>query len=333
MKNSLLSKHAKSFNWAGFFLPKKTYENCSILYDFCRTIDDIVDNDEKEIDQKQKDLSKFENEFLSGVSQNKIISNMHRLMKNNEISEIVVKDLFDGIKYDLGTVKIKSYNELYFYCYRVAGTVGIMMAKILGIKDKESLNCATSLGIAMQLTNIVRDVYEDAKMKRLYLPSEIDDYSSLIYGQLHPIDDIDNIFPQEKIKQENIIENNNHLWRSRLDMIFKSSIFYNFSYLGIKKINLKNRFGIILALNLYRGIGDKIIKKKKRIGLKEFKERTSTNLLEKFIITIKSFYQLIQIEFFWHSFYENKVSLSKHTINSEKFFEKFNNILNLNERF
>ena len=89
-------------------------------------------------------------------------------MKN--ISKKIVDDLFDGVSSDLKKeVKIKSEKELLIYSYRVAGTVGLMMAKIFGVQKKESLQRAIDLGIAMQLTNIARDVIEDAKKNRTYL--------------------------------------------------------------------------------------------------------------------------------------------------------------------
>jgi phytoene synthase len=160
---SLISKHAKSFNWAGFFLSKENFSKCSILYDFCRTVDDIADGNEILVD-RQKKFIKFKSNFINKKLSNSIIINIHALLEQENISKKIVEDLFDGIESDLkSTVVIDNKEDLLVYSYRVAGTVGLMMAKILKVKDLYALKGAIDLGIAMQLTNIARDVVEDKK--------------------------------------------------------------------------------------------------------------------------------------------------------------------------
>ena len=95
-----LSIYAKSFNWAGFFLPKKTYQKCSSLYDFCRTVDDIADN-QNELDIKKKNLSVFKHNFINKNFNNLVIKNMWDLMTNHEISIKIIEDLFAGVESDL----------------------------------------------------------------------------------------------------------------------------------------------------------------------------------------------------------------------------------------
>ena len=158
-----LSIYAKSFNWSGFFLPKKIYYKCSVLYDFCRTIDNIADQN-KDLETKKKELGEFRKKFEQKNKDDGVIKNMWDLMNEKNISKKIVEDLFDGINSDLKKeVRIETEKELLIYSYRVAGTVGLMMAKIFGVKKKESLQRAIDLGIAMQLTNIARDVVEDEK--------------------------------------------------------------------------------------------------------------------------------------------------------------------------
>ncbi len=164
-----LSIYAKSFNWSGFFLPKKIYYKCSVLYDFCRTIDNIADQN-KDLEIKKKELGEFRKKFEQKNKDDGVIKNMWDLMNEKNISKKIVGDLFDGINYDLKKeVRIETEKELLIYSYRVAGTVGLMMAKIFGVKKKESLQRAIDLGIAMQLTNIARDVVEDEQKNRFYL--------------------------------------------------------------------------------------------------------------------------------------------------------------------
>ena len=164
-----LSIYAKSFNWAGFFLPRETYKKCSALYDFCRVVDNIAD-DEGEIKFKEDKFKQFKNDFNQKNFDDPVIKNMWGLINEFNISLKIVHDLFDGIESDIKErVKLYSRKELLVYSYRVAGTVGLMMAKILKVSKKNSLKSAIDLGIAMQLTNISRDVIEDAKNNRTYI--------------------------------------------------------------------------------------------------------------------------------------------------------------------
>ena len=155
MNNDLLRSHAKSFYWASFFLSKEIYSKCSALYNFCRTLDDIADSSDK-LEIKKKKFSKFKNDFVSKNFDNLIIQSMWNVVKSENISEKVVFDLFDGVATDLDeSVIIKSKKDLLVYSYRVAGTVGLMMSKILRVNNKESLKGAIDLGIAMQLLSLI----------------------------------------------------------------------------------------------------------------------------------------------------------------------------------
>ena len=104
---SLISKHAKSFNWAGFFLSKQTFKKCSILYDFCRTIDDIADEN-SELDIRKKKLSEIKSDFKNKNFSNNIIKSIYQILDNDKISYKIVEDLFSGIESDLKEeVKVK----------------------------------------------------------------------------------------------------------------------------------------------------------------------------------------------------------------------------------
>jgi phytoene synthase len=223
MPKNYLSIHAKSFNWAGFFLPRKTYKNCSVLYDFCRTLDDTADQ-ELELNIKIKKFKEFKDSFINKDFNNQIIKNMHELIDDFGISKIIVYDLFDGVESDLKKeVIISSKKELLIYAYRVAGTVGLMMAKILNVKKENSLKAAIDLGIAMQLTNITRDVVEDNKKNRKYIHGNFD-----------------------SIKNTLILADN----------------FYKSSFTSIFDIPISSRFAILVARRVYRQIGKNILRKK-----------------------------------------------------------------------
>ncbi len=221
--NSYLSVYAKSFNWAGFFLPKKIYIKCSALYDFCRTVDNIAD-ETGNFEIKKTNLLNFKKSFNNKEYDNPIIKNMWKLIEDYKISTKIINDLFNGVESDLKEkIQISSEKDLLIYSYRVAGTVGLMMAKILDVKNKVALKSAIDLGIAMQLTNISRDVIEDAKNNRSYISADFDSIKKTI-----------------KL----------------------ADLFYESSFTSIKEIPFSFRFAILVARRVYRQIGHKILKKK-----------------------------------------------------------------------
>ncbi len=223
MSENYLSIYAKSFNWAGFFLPKETYKKCSSLYDFCRTVDNIVD-DEGKLSEKKIELFEFKNKFFNKDFSSSKIKNMWDLIDEFSISTKIIEDLFDGVETDLNDeVCFQNKSELLIYSYKVAGTVGLMMAKILNVNSENALKSAIDLGIAMQLTNIARDVVEDSERNRKY---------------------IDHNF--SKIKET----------------VKMAEIFYESSFNSIKEIPVSSRFAILVARRVYRQIGNEIIKKK-----------------------------------------------------------------------
>ena len=253
MSQNFLSIYAKSFNWAGFFLPKELYKSSSDLYDFCRTLDDIADQN-LELENKKEKFEKFKNQFKNKNLENSIIKKIYNLIENFEISPNIILDLFDGVESDLKSkVEISSKKDLLIYSYRVAGTVGLMMAKILDVKDKNSLKSAIDLGIAMQLTNIARDVIEDQKMNREYI----------------------------KPNFENI--------EATLKL---ADMFYESSFSSIKKIPFKYRFAIIVARRVYRQIGRKIIQKRSMESYKK-SGKIYVNNLGKIYQTILSLFDLM----------------------------------------
>ena len=248
-----LSIYAKSFNWAGFFLPKKTYKNCSYLYDFCRVVDNIAD-DEGEIEIKKIKFQKFVSDFKQKNFEDPVIQNMWNIINEFNISLEIIYDLFDGIESDIKqNVKIDTRKDLLIYCYRVAGTVGLMMAKILKVSKKHSLKSAIDLGIAMQLTNISRDVIEDSKKNRSYINGNFEEINSTI-----------------KL----------------------ADTFYKNSFYSIREIPLSFRFSILVARRIYRKIGYKILKKKTFENYSKSGKIYVSNF-EKVLETILSIYDLI----------------------------------------
>ena len=250
-----LSIYAKSFNWAGFFLPNKVYLKCSALYDFCRVADNIADSNNS-IDIKKKKFLEFKNDFNEKNFDDPIIKNIWELINEFNISLKIINDLLDGINSDIKeNIKLNTKKDLLIYSYRVAGTVGLMMAKILNVKKKNSLKSAIDLGIAMQLTNISRDVVEDLNNDRAYINLDFDEIKSTLA----------------------LAEN-----------------FYDNSFYSLKEIPLSLRFAIIVARRVYRKIGHKIMDKENIEEYKNSGKIYVSNF-EKVIQTFLSLFDLIKL--------------------------------------
>ena len=250
-----LSIYAKSFNWAGFFLPKQTYQKCSALYDFCRIVDNIADDDDA-IESKKNKFKNFESNFNNKNFDNPIIKNMWELIDEFNISLKIINDLFEGIKSDIKEkVKLNSKKELLIYSYRVAGTVGLLMAKILKVRKKSSLMSAIDLGIAMQLTNISRDVVDDLNNNRFYINENFEEIKSTL---------------------------------------MLAEKFYENSFHSINEIPISFRFSILVARRVYRKIGYKIFKKKNLENYRKSGKIYVSNF-EKIIETFLSVFDLIKL--------------------------------------
>lgn len=239
MSNNLISTHAKSFSWAGFFLAKQTFENGSSLYDFCRTLDDIADSGE--------------------ANSHKYLINIKSIIKKNTITELeniysikypkflkssskkVIIDLIDGLILDQKGVLFKQEEELIRYSYHVAGTVGIMMCDALKCDNDLAKSFAIDLGIAMQLTNIARDVLEDAKMGRRYLPGRW----------------VQNISPKEIVlaAKTNDLKKIHMISKGIKKLLILAEQYYLSGEKGFTFLPFNTRVAISVASGVYREIG------------------------------------------------------------------------------
>ena len=172
MKNNLLMrKHGKTFYWASFFLDKSKMQAIYSIYSFCRKVDDMVD-EAKTPDIAKKRLLIFMEAWKKGKS-HPVINLLSDIPKENWPNQKLVKNFLNGQISDIKFSTFKSEKSLIIYCYQVAGTVGLMVCDIFGVKDKKMRYFAIDLGIAMQLVNISRDIYEDSLRNRVYLPESL----------------------------------------------------------------------------------------------------------------------------------------------------------------
>ena len=268
-----LERHGKSFYWASFFLPNKNKDAASELYSICRYFDDLAD--ETSIDQSEKLKEEFEQIC------NRAEHPINKFFKNNNISIQVLGDLIKGLIKDQKLVRMQTERDLIEYSYQVAGTVGLMMQPLILVNNKEANKHAVDLGIAMQLTNIARDIYEDATMNRVYLPKEW----------------------LQDISVEQLTNNSNQEIQTLMSKIIKklidlSEVYYQNGFSGMKYIPIKTRLAIFFAAKIYRGIGMKIKSNQYQYSNK----RVYLNKFYKLWVTIKSLPEFIFLKRIYRSY-------------------------------
>ena len=258
-KKLTLKFRAKTFYFASVFLPNKIRKDIENLYIFCRYIDDIGDGGNFTKKNAIKKLNQIKSQILIKKSDNLIISEFISLQIKYKINASIPIDLINGVKSDLSNVDFKNNNELLKYCYQVAGTVGYMFCKIIKVNNTKLIFRGVQLGIAMQRTNISRDIREDLESNRMYLPREARQYRG---------------------KKKKIIHNNKlkkTISEDLLSFLKQTEKFYQNSWIGIRKLPFKYAIPVSIAAELYQRIGNKIIKNNcniwdRRIYLNKFEK-------------------------------------------------------------
>lgn len=279
---SVTKTHAKSFYFAAKFLPKAKQKPIYALYALCRHVDDAVDEaGVSSVDEAIQAVEKWQirldeiyrtsdepqaaNEASEKISSLispslSLISTAWRdLLKTYKIPQILPLELMRGILMDTHISRYETFDELYVYCYRVASSVGLMSSEIFGYREEKTLEYAEALGIAMQLTNILRDVGEDAIMGRIYLPKE----------------DLQRF----NISEEQILA---HKFNENIVALIKFQIkrarfYYHKAEQGIALLEKDTHFTVLLALRLYAKILDEI----ERQNCDVFAGRAHTNFKKK----------------------------------------------------
>ena len=291
-----LKYRAKTFYFASLFLPKGIKKDIENLYIFCRYLDDLGDDLNLDKNQSFKKLRIIKNQILKKKSTTPAITNFINLMIKHKINRSIPIELINGIQYDLKKqVNIKTFEELIKYSFQVAGTVGFMFCKIIKVKDKKQILGGIQLGIAMQLTNISRDVLEDLKMDRIYIPESMRSYKN---------NDKKRILSNEIVKKK--------ISRDLLVLLNQADLLYENAWNSIKMLKKKYGIPISLAAELYRKIGEKIKQKNGNI----WKERIYVSLIEKIYFSIIAIYKLYFCKnLFFTPKIENKIILILKKIN------------------
>jgi len=165
-----MQRKARTFHLASHLLPRAARDDAALVYAFCRLVDDTADESTDPVAAAAA-LDRLHRELLRASSPRPLVEALLTASARIELPLGAAVELIEGVRTDLGPVRIADDAELLRYCYRVASTVGLMMCAVLGVRHRDAHPFAVDLGIAMQLTNIARDVAEDTALDRVYLPA------------------------------------------------------------------------------------------------------------------------------------------------------------------
>ena len=236
---SVLQSNGRSFYFASRLLGPLHRSRAARLYAFCRYVDDIADEVPDRIVATTK-LEQVKADLLSGHSREPFVANMLELMRQASIPREPVIALIEGVRSDVYLNTVTTEAQLVRYAYQVAGTVGLMMSVVLDVHDREAWPFAIDLGIAMQLTNIARDVGEDAQKGRIYLPKTW-------VGELDPCDVIT---PSDAAAAQ--------LRKGTRQVLTLAQKYYDSGLAGVSYLPNSARYGIVVAAMVYREIGQVI---------------------------------------------------------------------------
>jgi 15-cis-phytoene synthase len=186
----ITAKSGSSFYYSFMFLPELKRRAITALYAFCREVDDVVDECKDE-NIAQAKLNWWRGEIsnlFADKPQHPVTQALFPLLKEFNLAEEYFLEIIDGMEMDLSVSRYETFKDLSLYCYRAASVVGLLSAEIFGFTNRETLRYAHDLGMAFQLTNILRDVREDAERGRIYIPlDELKKFNVSIKDLTHPV--------------------------------------------------------------------------------------------------------------------------------------------------
>ena len=281
----VLAKGGRSFYWASHFLGRKAAHDAAHLYRFCRTLDDLADGDLPNGPARLAAINTQLDRLAEGGANSSLDPALSDFMPTLNACSVPIRPiqhLLDGLLFDQQEVALKNSDDLIKYAYQVAGTVGLLMCPVLGCQNSQAFSFAVDMGIAMQLTNIARDVLEDAEMGRRYLPGDwVGNLSaasiSALPRQLAPSD----IAPKRASDIEMVT--------AAIDrLLLLADRYYQSGMKGLVYLPPRAHIAIAVAANVYREIGQKL----RRRQLDWTKGRTVTNGMEKAVASFGAFSSL-----------------------------------------
>jgi phytoene synthase len=237
----VLAQHGRSFHLASHFLPRFARKDAALLYAFCRYVDDIAD-ESPDARQATEGLQAIRSDLHARRPKGALVKALVQRSRVTRLDLEAADQLVEGVASDLEGVRMSDDRALIRYCYRVAGTVGIMMCAVLRVRDSKAIHFAIDLGVGMQLTNICRDVLEDASMGRVYLPSSRlnaagTSAKDLLNGQADP----------------------EAVTAVVTDLLALADRYYASADQGMRAIPMPARAAILVASRVYRAIGHRLM--------------------------------------------------------------------------
>jgi len=262
----LTKQHAKTFYFASKLLGKKKRQAAYSVYAICRISDDSVDGPGGGLQKLRNIEEKINLAYNSDCYQEPLLLAFKNTVKIYNIPQIYFNQLIEGMYMDLDKKSYADFDQLYNYCYKVAGVVGLIMLHIFGYQDEKARQPAVDLGIAMQLTNILRDVKEDFERNRIYLPQEdMQEYK----------------VTEEDLSLAKINKNLINLIKFQIQ---RARIYYQFANKGIRMIEDKRSRLVVCAMSkIYGAILNQIEKNNYDL----FSKRASVNSLTKLGFLVK----------------------------------------------
>ena len=272
LSESIIQQGSKSFAAAARLFDRETRASAYLLYAWCRHCDDVIDGQElgfhrhgegphNSVWQLER-LRRATADALAGQAmEDPIFAAFQRVVARHAIPHRLAFELLDGFAMDVGGRRYDTIEETLSYCYHVAGVVGVMMSLVMDVRDEATLDRASDLGLAFQLTNIVRDVFEDAKVGRIYLPRQWLDEAGIPAAQLTE--------PRYR----------SALAAVTARLLALADDYYASSMVGLARLPLRARWAVATARTVYRRIGVEV----QRRGPAAWDTRVSTSKSQKIL--------------------------------------------------
>lgn len=247
----IIQKGSKSFATAAKLFDGETRDNAYMLYGWCRHCDDRIDNQElgfnsqpQSLEATQAVLEELRTQTLAAIndepSTDSIFEGLRYILKRNSIPGRYPQELLEGFAMDAADAEYNTLDDTLLYCYYVAGVVGIMMAYVMGTRDPAALQRATDLGIAFQLTNIARDVHDDAEIGRVYLPGDW--------------------LTEAGIARDEILDAKNSAALAQVvdRLLAEADRYYASANEGLRALDFRSAWAVAAARSVYREIGEMV---------------------------------------------------------------------------
>ncbi len=261
-----IRKGSKSFSLASRFFGEKEREACHLLYHWCRHCDDEIDGARSTAEARRALHHLFaEAEAVSrGETPNgRAFRAFKRVSDEYRIPALYARDLLKGFESDTEGARVRDEADLVLYCYRVAGVVGLMMCHIMGLDDLDARSNAVDMGIAMQMTNIARDVLEDFQNSRVYLP--------------------ETWLVEAGVRRDMLFADSHALFSVVRRLLDLANTRYVSGRRGMNALPFRAAVAVSIAASVYSGIGEKILRR----GPKALRHRTILNVFDKTMLTLR----------------------------------------------